>query len=87
MDFYCHEARLAVELDGGQHAEEDQLQRDNARSASLHDQGVQVLRFWNSDVLRNPVGVLESIAEALEGPLEPSPQPSPRGRGRVDGRH
>ena len=66
VDFYCHEARLAVELDGGQHAEEDQMQRDCARTAYLDDRGVQVLRFWNGDVLKNPAGVLESIAEVLE---------------------
>ena len=47
VDFACLGARLIVEVDGGQHA--NQIERDNARTAWLGGQGFRVLRFWNND--------------------------------------
>ncbi len=52
-----------VELDGGQHAE--QQEKDNERSAQLAGCGFRVLRFWNHEVLGNTEGVLKAIHEAL----------------------
>ncbi|OIR16066.1 ATP-dependent RNA helicase HrpB [mine drainage metagenome] len=74
LDFYCHEAKLAIELDGGQHAEGVQRQHDEKRSAWLKEQGITVLRFWNNDVLTNTEGVLQSVFEWLstEGFLTPA---------------
>ena len=66
LDFYCHEAMLAIELDGGQHAEPAKQAYDDERSAVLAGQGIRVLRFWNNDVLKNPQGMLQVIAEAIE---------------------
>ncbi|HEY7245855.1 MAG TPA: DUF559 domain-containing protein [Xanthobacteraceae bacterium] len=60
LDFYCPALCLAVELDGGQHAQEGK--RDRVRDEWLRQQGVEVLRFWNSDVIDNINGVLEVIA-------------------------
>jgi very-short-patch-repair endonuclease len=60
LDFYCSALRLAIELDGGQHA--TAVGRDRARDEWLSQQGVTVLRFWNSDVTANLSGVLEVIA-------------------------
>ncbi|MGQ9851679.1 MAG: endonuclease domain-containing protein [Aggregatilineaceae bacterium] len=65
LDFYCHEASLAVELDGGQHNEPDERARDTKRSAFLEAQSIRVLRFWNNDVFQNTEGVLEAIFDAL----------------------
>ena len=65
LDFYCHEARLAVELDGGQHNEPDERARDTKRSAFLEAQGIRVLRFWNNEVFQNTEGVLQAIYDAL----------------------
>ena len=62
-DFACFAARLIVELDGGQHAQD--ADADAARTAWLEGQGFRVLRFWNNDVLANTEGVLERILEAL----------------------
>ncbi|GAO38987.1 hypothetical protein SCH01S_23_00290 [Sphingomonas changbaiensis NBRC 104936] len=62
-DFGCFEAKLIVELDGSQHAE--QLEVDAARTRSLEQAGYAVLRFWNSDVNENLDGVLERIREHL----------------------
>ncbi len=44
VDFYCHEASLAIELDGGQHAEQ-QLDYDHNRTEYIESQGIKVLRF------------------------------------------
>jgi len=79
LDFYCHEARLGIELDGGQHAEPDQAQYYAERSRALEAEGIRVLRFWNNDVLKNTNAVLQEIWNALHDSL--SPDPSPRGRG------
>ena len=60
LDFYCSAVRLAIELDGGQHAEEPA--HDKRRDAWLIERGVTVLRFWNSDLTENFSGVLVTIA-------------------------
>jgi very-short-patch-repair endonuclease len=63
VDFVCFEKKLVVEVDGGQHAG---MERDIARGSWLCDQGFEVLRFWDSDVLKNPEGVVHAIAAELE---------------------
>lgn len=50
LDFYCPEARLAVELDGGGHNEPHQRARDRRRSVALSRLGIRVLRYWNNEV-------------------------------------
>jgi very-short-patch-repair endonuclease len=78
-DFVCHAARLIIEIDGGQHFSRDASAKDARRTAFLQTKGYRVLRFNNHDVLRNRVGVLEAIANALEH----SPSLTlPRKRGR-----
>jgi very-short-patch-repair endonuclease len=56
-DFVCHEHKLVVEADGGQHGSETDLLRDQWFQAA----GYRVLRFWNNDILNNTEGVLETI--------------------------
>jgi very-short-patch-repair endonuclease len=68
VDFACLSRKLVVEVDGGQHAES---LSDKRRDAWLRMQGFEVLRFWNSDVLKKTEGVLALILEALEH--RPSP--------------
>jgi len=65
VDFFCEEVRLAVELDGGRHSDERQLAYDALRTQVLEEQGIRVLRFWNSDVLQNLDGVLTTILDEL----------------------
>jgi len=67
LDFYCHETKLAVELDGSQHTQPDQAAYDAERTRILEAEGLRVLRFWNNDVLRNIEAVLEVIVDALGG--------------------
>src|SRR4051794_2947389 len=62
-DFACPAAKLAIELDGGQHAE--QQEADTNRTAALEQHGYRVIRFWNNDVLENLDGVLEIISSAI----------------------
>jgi very-short-patch-repair endonuclease len=62
-DFLCPDAKLIVELDGGQHVD---CARDVTRTKELEDAGFVVLRFWNNDVLTNEDGVLERISEMLD---------------------
>ncbi len=71
-DFICHEARLVVEIDGGQH--DHYSLRETERSGFLQSQGYRVLRFWNNEVLANPDGVFETIINALAA--SPPPKPS-----------
>jgi very-short-patch-repair endonuclease len=101
VDFVCLDARLIIEIDGGQHASTE-AERDKKRDAWLRAQGFVILRYWNNDVLTNLNGVLEHIADALSQPPPPSltlPQPAaglpasgnfirdrtPAGRGSVGG--
>ena len=85
LDFYCHECRLAVELDGGQHNDEETRSRDDRRSRFLREQGVRVVRFWNHDVFLQTDSVLESLWDEVHGDVgysDPSPQtPLPAGEG------
>ena len=62
VDFICRERKLIIEVDGGQHSENA---KDRARDGILKAAGYRVLRFWNTDVLKNKNGVLEVIAAAL----------------------
>jgi len=81
VDFVCVDAHLAIEIDGGQHAEPEGHQRDQTRDQFLRGRGLEVLRFWNHEVLANTDAVLEKIWLELH-PSYPSPQPlSPRGEG------
>ena len=50
VDFYCHQAKLAIELDGSQHFTPEGITHDAARTAAIETFGVEVLRFTNHDV-------------------------------------
>ena len=65
LDFYCHEARLGIEVDGGQHNDPETRRQDAARTVFLASKGVTVLRFWNHEVLQHGQAVLEQLDEAL----------------------
>jgi len=84
LDFYCCEARLAIELDGGGHNYIGREIYDEARTKFLASQGIVVLRFWNHQLRENLDNVLEAIWFALEQRCgnNPSPQSSPFAKGR-----
>ncbi|MDY6908613.1 MAG: DUF559 domain-containing protein [Thermodesulfobacteriota bacterium] len=69
--FVCHDKRIVIEVDGGQHS----LNKDRERDNWFKEQGYKVLRFWNSEVLTNIAGLLEVIrGDCLSHPpLNPLP--------------
>lgn len=77
-DFLCHERKLIVEIDGGQHAE---AEGDLRRTVWLQANGFSVLRFWNSEVLQQMEGVVEAILAGRRHDRGPHPSPPPRGEG------
>ena len=66
VDFYCPKARLVIEVDGGQHCQEQGMARDAARDSCLSGLGLEVIRFSNRDVLYNLDGVMAVVVERLE---------------------
>jgi adenine-specific DNA-methyltransferase len=60
--------KLAIEVNGGQHYEDDAETKDALRTARLEALGLRVLRFTNTDVLLNPDSVAMVIHEALRSP-------------------
>src|SRR5262245_23507878 len=85
-DFVCHQARLIVEIDGGQH--DPASEAEASRTRFLEAEGYRVLRFWNNEVLDNPEGVRAAIGENLHPltptriePLTPTPALPHRGGG------
>ena len=61
VDFYCHKAKMVVELDGSQHYEPQEMKKDAVRTAYLESQGLCVLRFTNTEVLRQFQSVCKKI--------------------------
>ena len=68
-DFACHERKLVIEVDGSGHMQSVRAAADHARTRFLESQGYRVLRFWNTDVLRETEGVMTAIYEALREPV------------------
>ena len=82
LDFYCDKLKLAVELDGSQHADST---RDRVRDARLAEAGIEVIRYWNHDVLARTESVLEDLytrlqarAELVDGERGPSARSTKR---------
>ena len=81
LDFYCHDAGLAVELDGGGHNHEEQRLYDEERTKVLETANIRVVRFWNNDVFNSTEYVLEELYSHLKtSPSSGLRPPSPSGR-------
>jgi very-short-patch-repair endonuclease len=82
LDFVCRRAKLVVEVDGVQHADEKQSKHDQRRDAQLRRGGFRVLRFWASDIEGELDGVIQTIRDALgEPPKAPRTAPTPSMKG------
>lgn len=60
-DFYCHEKRLIIELDGGVHDIPEQKEYDDGRTYILEERGFRILRFSNEEIIYDVNNVLERI--------------------------
>jgi very-short-patch-repair endonuclease len=84
VDFVCESQGIIVEVDGGQHAEQEKY--DATRTKYLESQGYRVLRFWNNEVLGHSDSVLDMIWRACKAPANqkgPLPHPLPEGEGKI----
>jgi very-short-patch-repair endonuclease len=73
-DFACHQLKLVIEVDGGQHS---LSASDETRTQYLEANGYRVLRFWNNEIFENMSGVLSAIDTAIAADRPPTPDPSP----------
>ena len=69
-DFYCHQARLVIELDGSQHCDPDAIQYDRVRTEYLQKQGIFVLRLSNRDVMEKFRSVCETIDNVVHSRMQ-----------------
>ena len=72
-DFACHAPKLIVEIDGASHDFAEQIGRDEKRDAWFKSRGYAVLRFTNSDVMKNLEGVVGTIRETAASRLDAPP--------------
>jgi very-short-patch-repair endonuclease len=61
VDFYCHEAGLVIELDGGVHPAPEHSEADDVRDEALRELGLRVVRFQNDEVVGDPLSAIERI--------------------------
>ena len=72
VDFYCHNARLIIELDGSQHYEENGLLKDKIRTERIEQRNLTVIRIPNNEVNKNFEGVCQYIDIAVKESLRQS---------------
>jgi very-short-patch-repair endonuclease len=72
-DFACMASKLLIEVDGGQHNEDENAKRDEARTRLLEAEGYRVIRFWNNDIINNIDGVMQTIYAAVHGSSDAEP--------------
>ena len=72
VDFYCHEARLIIELDGSQHYEEEGLLKDKIRTERIEQRNLTVIRIPNNEINRNFEGACQYIDIAVRESLRQS---------------
>ena len=65
VDFICNEKNLIIEIDGGQHNEDQNIIYDQVRTKYLESKGYKVIRFWNNDIDNNIEGVYQEILKHL----------------------
>ena len=65
VDFICKEARIIIEIDGGQHNEPENIEYDKTRTDYLNNLGYKVIRFWNNEIYENIEGVALRLKEEI----------------------
>jgi very-short-patch-repair endonuclease len=82
VDFFCPAKRLIIELDGGHHNDDETAKRDRERQLWLEQEGFRVVRFWNSEIRRDLIAVLEQVYVELHGSREAKVEPMKHRRRR-----
>lgn len=72
VDFYCHELRLIIEVDGEIHALSDNTDSDKKRENRLRTNGYHILRFTNFDIHNDIEKVIDKLKEYISTNLSPS---------------
>ena len=75
-DFYCHKAKLIIEIDGSQHYTEEGIQRDEFRTEILEGYDLKIIRFSNHQINANFQGVCQYINIVVKATLEENKQKS-----------
>ncbi|OGY36685.1 MAG: hypothetical protein A3E36_03870 [Candidatus Andersenbacteria bacterium RIFCSPHIGHO2_12_FULL_45_11b] len=70
VDFYCPKLRLVIEIDGDSHYTDEAQAYDAERTEYLNNCGIQVLRYTNTEIMKNVDGVVERISEVVSPPYE-----------------
>jgi very-short-patch-repair endonuclease len=65
VDFYCPRSKLIIEVDGGQHYQDEGDRRDKVRDDYMKNLGMRILRVSDREVLQNLNGVVERVYEVL----------------------
>lgn len=69
-DFYCHKAKIIIEIDGSQHYTEDGEKKDEFRTEVLEGYGLKIIRFTNRHINTNFRGVCEYIDAVVKASLQ-----------------
>jgi very-short-patch-repair endonuclease len=73
-DFYCHELKLVIEVDGGIHLQEDNMEYDKMRTTAFNYYGIRVIRFTNEEVIQSPEEVISTIKNWINKLTPKSPE-------------
>ncbi len=65
-DYYCHELKLVIEIDGGIHLSKENREYDINRDTTLNEFGIQIIRFTNDQVINNIDGIIREIKNKIE---------------------
>ena len=69
VDFYCHKAKLVIEIDGSQHYADEGIKKDTFRTEKLENCDLKIIRFANSDIDANFAAVCEYIDNVVKASL------------------
>lgn len=71
LDFYCHEMKLGIEIDGSVHFR--RKDHDKLRQEVIESENINIIRITNKEIAENKRSILEKIKEAVREPITPSP--------------